>query len=38
MCIDFDEYHYDGILLVYVYDFFFITKIVYQNWAHNPQV
>ena len=27
--IDFDEYHYDGILLVYVYDFFLITKIVY---------
>ena len=34
--IDFDEYHYNGILLVYVYDFFFITKIVYRNWAHNP--
>ena len=26
MCINFDEYHYDGILLVYVYDFFFYYK------------
>ena len=26
MCIDFDEYQYDGILLVYVYDIFVITK------------
>ena len=25
--IDFDEYHYDGILLVYVYDFFLLQKL-----------
>ena len=24
--IDFDEYHYNGILLVYVYEFFFYYK------------
>ena len=26
--IDFDEYHYDGILLVYVYDFFYYKNCV----------
>ena len=25
--IDFDEYYYDGILLVYVYDFFLLQKL-----------
>ena len=28
MCIDFDVYHYDGILLVYVYDFFYYKNCV----------
>ena len=25
--IYFDEYHYDGILLVYIYDFFLLQKL-----------
>ena len=38
MCIDFDGHHFGDSSFVYVNDFCYYKKILYRNWAHNPQV